>query len=170
MRFERWREANVNKLELEPLLNALAERRLINRGQSGIDVLGVTTPTVLKRSADIFNDLEPTPAENASIALAELSSQAPVDGRTVRPWLSDTFKLSTAQTSELLESSEQIGFVDYEDVSEHRLYFNGHLFRRDEAGKVARVLGSLRESERRVVTEVDELLKAKGCLTHQFCR
>ena len=160
------RGANVNKLELEQLLNVLEQHRLINKGASGIDVLGVTTPTVLQRAADIFDHLEPTPAENAAIALAELTSQSPIEGKKARPWASDTFHLSGEQTSELFESSEQIGFVDYEDVDERRLYFNGNLFRREDAQKVARVLGTLSDAEKRSVTEVDELLRTRGCLTH----
>jgi hypothetical protein len=160
------RGANVNKLELEQLLNVLQEHRLINKGPSGIDVLGVTTPTVLQRAADIFENLDPTPAENAAIALAELSSQSPVEAKSARPWASDTFQLSVEQTSELFESSEQIGFIDYEDVEDRRLYFNGNLFRRDDAQKVARVLDTLNAAEKRLVTEVDELLRIRGCLTH----
>jgi hypothetical protein len=160
------RGANVNKLELQQLLNVLEEHRLINKGTSGIAVLGVTTPTVLQRAADIFENLEPTPAENAAIALAEMSSQSPIEGKRARPWASDTFQLSGEQTSELFESSEQIGFIDYEDVDERRLYFNGNLFRRDDAQKIARVLGTLNAAEKRSVSEVDELLKSRGCLPH----
>ena len=36
--------------------------------------------------------------------------------------------------------SEHIGFVDYENAGHDRLYFNGSLFKREQAGKAKRIL------------------------------
>jgi len=67
--------ANINKLELEQLLKLLSEHRLINLGSEGVDVLGVTSSTVLTRTSEIFERLEPAPIEQAALGLSELASQ-----------------------------------------------------------------------------------------------
>jgi hypothetical protein len=160
------RAANINRLELPALLQMLSDKGLIRADDTTIDILGVTTPTVLQRTSEIFNELGPTSLENASIGLAELSSTAPVEEKEAAEWASDTFKLGRAETVELFESAQQIGFVDYESLDDtHKLYFNGNLFRRGNAEKVVRVLATLNDSERRTVSEVEEILKKRGCIT-----
>lgn len=159
------RSANVNRLELAQLLKILADRRLINVGGKGIDVLGVTTSTVLERASDIFEELKPSSAERASIGIAELTSAAPIQGSEAEEWASDTFRLSKGELADFFESSESLGFVDYEDLGNERVYFNGNLFRHDGIDKITRVLESLTDAERRLVSEVEERLKRNGCLT-----
>ncbi len=158
--------ANINKLELQQLLKLLSDHRLINVGAEGVDVLGVTNSTVLTRTSEIFEGLEPAPIEQAALGLSEVASREPVEKGRLEPWASDTFKLSRSKTTELFDSAEEIGFIDSERVGEQKLYFNGNLFRREDAAKIVKVLGTLNPSERRLVSEVEELLRKHGCLTH----
>lgn len=79
-------------------------------------------------------------------------------------FLSDEFKLPSAQTRELLTRSETVGFVDAEGRDADKLYFNGNLFRRDNLAKASRVLGSLSSAEQAKTAELGEKLGRRGCL------
>src|SRR5262249_30446465 len=91
------RAAGLNpKLELPPLLDLLERRRVVERSSIGdVAVLGLTTPATVQHAADIFEDLEPSLEERASIVVAELTSAAPTDHKVARELVSDEFKLST---------------------------------------------------------------------------
>jgi hypothetical protein len=51
------RAANINRLELPALLQMLSHKGLVRVGDATMDILGVTTPTVLQRTSEIFNEL-----------------------------------------------------------------------------------------------------------------
>lgn len=153
-------------LELPVLLQRLEERRLVLRGQGGIDVLGVTTSSVLHHTASAFDGLSPGSHEQAALDLAEKVSHEPIDTVFAAEYVSDTFKLAKADTSDFLRQTEEVGFFDAESLEPGRkLLFNGHLFRREDARKVQSVLQSLKEPEHRAIGEIEELLRRRGCLT-----
>lgn len=160
------RASHINvPLELPQLLALLEERKLIKRGKSGIDVLGVTSVSVLQRAAELFEDRQPAGIERAALDLAERASISPIERSAAAEYISDTFLLAKARVDDLFEQAEEIGFVDYESVdSERRLYFNGNLFRRETADKTLRILDSLSPADAARVREVDELLRTRGCL------
>ena len=58
------------KTELPILLELLEERGLIDKGQSGIEVLGVTTAATLQHTANMFDDSGPTNAERAALEIS----------------------------------------------------------------------------------------------------
>jgi hypothetical protein len=161
------RAGGINVMfELPKLLDLLKFHNLIETSQSGIDVLGVTTGTVLQHTASIFNGLQPSASEMASIELSEIVSQAPRRDKESKGYLSDTFHLSQSEASGLLEHAEQVGFIDFEDLGGgQRIYFNGNLFRRDNVQKVEAVLDSLSSEEKSRVADVEAYLKQAGCLT-----
>jgi hypothetical protein len=156
---------NVNTFfELPKVLELLEGQNLIQVGKTGVDILGVTTPTVLQHASAVFEQLNPTPSENASVELAELASRAPVSLKESKEYLSDICELTDGQSGTLLEQSEQVGFIDFEDLGGDKIYFNGNLFRRENLAKTQSVLDSLSSDERRKVNEVEVLLKESGCV------
>lgn len=154
---------NLNpKTELSACLDHLQKRRLIDRSTSGaISVLGVTGVSALTHAADLFEDNDPQATERAAIALAELSSQAPVSAAGAIEFIGDTYKFSRSDASEFVQQATQIGFVDAEGEGADQLLFNGNLFRRDTAQKAKKVLDSLTSDEQAKVSDFDAKLKAR---------
>ncbi|MGM5021249.1 hypothetical protein [Tardiphaga sp. 367_B4_N1_1] len=136
------------KTEVHALLEMLEKRRVIETSSGGdVSVLGLTTGVTVQHANDIFEEQEPTAEEKASIVLADIASEAPVMHKDTAQLISDEFKLTSQRTTELLERSELIGFVDGEAIDQTRMYFNGNLFRRDNIEKVKRVLASLSSAD-----------------------
>lgn len=153
------------KLEVPGLLDLLAKRRLISQSSSGdIETLGLTSNATVGHAADLFDDLDPTPEERASIVLAEVTSGAPQAAERVAEFVGDQLSLAKANLNSIMERSEVFGFVDAEGVGADKLIFNGNLFRRDNLAKTARVLSSLSTTESAMITSLDTALAAKGCM------
>jgi len=159
--------SNINtRLELPSLLQTLKDRDLIEKSASGIEVLGVTTAATLQHTADIFDSLSPLPNESAAIELSEQCSLRPRDKNIIKEELSDNYSLSEADVVQLLSESEKIGFVDIEKIDNTTsLYFNGNLFRRDDAEKIHAVLSTLSSSEQQKVNELNDALLRKACIS-----
>ncbi len=158
--------ASINTVfELPKLLELLQTRGLIQKSKGGVDILGVTTSTVVQHTAGVYEDLNPSAEENAAIAFSELTSQVPQRQKETKTYLGDTHKLTANQTTSLLEQAEEVGFVDFEDLGGDKVYFNGNLFRRDQIAKTQLVLSSLTSDEQGHVGEVEALLRQCGCVT-----
>lgn len=158
--------SNINKaFELPRLLDLLQAGGLVQTSSQGVDVLGATTAMVVQHASELYDQLNPSTVENAALELSELASQSPLHQKESQDYLSDTFKLTRVQSTGLLEQSEHIGFVDFEDLGGEKVYFNGNLFRRDQIAKTQAVLDSLTESDRKHVSDVEELLKMAGCVS-----
>jgi hypothetical protein len=159
--------AHVNVMfELPKLLDLLRSEKLVEVSKSGsVEVLGVTTETVLQHTDSIFEGLSPCAAEQASLRLAEKVSEAPRYHNETHEYLGDECKLTTQQTASLIENAEQIGFVDFESFGNgDKVYFNGNLFRRDTLSKTTAVLSSLKSTDRQLLLDVEAALKQSGCL------
>jgi len=152
------------RLELPKLLELLEERSLVQRSASGVDVLGVTTPSIVQHAAGIYGDLGPTAREDAAMHLSELASIAPTKLKETKEYIEDTCALTRDEAGSVLEQSEQIGFVDSEDLGGDKVYFNGNLFRRENLQKTQAVLASLLQDDQRRVRDVDTLLTKHGCV------
>jgi hypothetical protein len=151
--------------ELPHVLATLRSNHLIEQGTNGVDVLGLTTSAILQQSSDVFRSLNPTTEEVGSLHLAEVCSGEPRQREDIALELSDEFKLSTTRTRELLDAAEEIGFTDFEDIDNtQRVYFNGNLFRRNTISKVQAVLASVTPTERALITEAENVLRAQGCV------
>jgi hypothetical protein len=163
--------ANLNtRTELPHYLDLLEKRRLIDFAGSDIQVLGVTTRSVLSHAADIFADAQPAGHERAAIALGELASHAPVALMDAKQYIGDTFKMKSADVSDFLRRSTEIGFVDQEgDSASNTLLFNGNLFKKDSVEKAARVLSSLSSVEQNLLTEMTDQLNRSGCIYATTC-
>lgn len=156
------RNAGISPLlELPILLTKLEDNQLISRSKSQtIQVLGLTTSTVLLHAANIFYNSEPQSDEIAVLDLAEKVSQAPSENKVISEYLSDTYKLTSDTTKDLLYQSEKIGFVDYENIdSQSKLYFNGNLFRNDNLRKTNAILSSLTSQETCNIQAIDDFFE-----------
>lgn len=156
------------RLELNGLLQILERKRLIEQSENEISILGVTTRGSLGQAYDIFLKAEPTDYELASITLAEMASQAPIERSKASELIGDMHKLSNIQTDDFLNRAESIGFVDKEAIGSDQLLFNGNLFRRDSIVKTQKVLSSLSSAEQQSVAVVSEELSNKGCLEYEY--
>lgn len=160
------KSANLNvRSELPHYLKLLQDRRLIDQSTNEVQVLGVTTRSVLGHASDMFEDASPTEREIASIALGEIASQSPILLSDAREFVSDIYKMKTADAGDFLRRACEIGFIDAEgDDPSNILLFNGNLFKRDSVSKSATVLSSLNSTEQAKLTAVTELLNRSGCV------
>jgi hypothetical protein len=161
------RAAGLNpKLELPPLLDLLEKQRVIQVSKTGdVEALGLTSGSIVQHAADIFDDQTPTSEEQASIAFAELSSNAPTPSYVAQEYIGDEFKLSKKKAENFLIRTETVGFVDAEGRGVDKLYFNGNLFRRSNLEKTKKVLDSLTSADSKKVLELDERIATTGCLS-----
>jgi len=153
------------KLELPQILEILKERRLIDVAANGaVAVIGLTSSATAGYATEIFEELEPTKEEKATIVAAELTTEAPQPFDRVAKYVGDEFGIGKADTSDLLEVSQQIGFVDAEGAGADRLVFNGNIFKRGTTAKVKRILDSLSSADTTRVAQLESRLGTKGCL------
>ena len=150
--------------ELNGLLQVLEEKRLVDRTENEISLIGVTVRGALIHAADLFEDSEPSVYERASIDMSEIVSQNPSRRSELEEQIGDTYSIASKDLAEFFDRAEQIGFVDVEGQGTDKLLFNGNLFRRDCVLKTSRVLESLSSNDQIRVREVADLLNSKGCL------
>lgn len=160
------KSANLNvRTELPHYLQLLQGRRLIDTSSDEVQVLGINTRGVLGHASDIFDDASPTSREIAAVEIGELASRSPVLLSEAQEYVSDTYKMKSADAADFLSRATEIGFVDAEgDDPSNTLLFNGNLFKRDSVTKSATVLSSLSGEEQKKLTEVTEMLNTSGCL------
>lgn len=153
------------RLEVLPLLDMLQRRRVIQVSPGGdIECLGLTTAATVQHASDLFESEDPTNEEMAVVALAEVSSQSPVEYSRAQTFVSDEFSITHSRTGDLLNISDTIGFIDTEGRGNNRLIFNGNLFRRNNIDKSARVISSLSVTEATAISEINSLMDIAGCL------
>lgn len=155
------------RLEIPVILGELERQRLIDRGEAGVSVLGLTSTQTLEHTANIFEELSPSPSELAAITVSERASDLPLPKHEAFEIVSDTHHISRAETNDILKQSEEIGFFDYEEVSGEKVYFNGNLFRHGDITRAAAVVSSFSALEERKVIELTQSLKATGCMAKQ---
>ena len=158
------RGVGIRKFQVKSLLELLDSHGLIQIGTSSIDVFEVSQASLLDHATNIFEAQSPQGIDRAVIELAELGSQNPLRRRDCEEELSDTFQLSNTELDDVFSLSEHIGFIDYETDGADKLYFNGSLFRRDNAVKSKLILDGLSHSESQKLLEAKERLQTKGCV------
>lgn len=159
--------ANINPIfELPKLLDVLTEHELLDKSASGVGVLGITTSSALQHTSNIFDSLEPNSIENSAIEIAEIASIKPVESKQLCELISDKHHLSSAEMTQVIFDTEQIGFVDVENLGKtEKILFNGNLFRRDSATKIKAVLDSLKPNEQLALNELTAMLKRQACIS-----
>ncbi|MCG9965192.1 hypothetical protein [Shewanella cutis] len=163
--------ANIDKYSVDSFLQKLSEHKLVDVSDGNVSVIGLTSSAVLSHVDNIFKGLSPSNNQKAVIELAELSSGRPRTGAELKEYLGDTYKISSANVTQLMSDSEGIGFIDYEPLSDkENLYYNGNIFRRDNPVKVHRVLSALNQSEIHLTNQINGELKIKGCLNVEYVK
>jgi len=160
--------SNITKFELPVLIDVLEKQDLVEKGKSGIGVLGITNSTILAHTSSIFDSLSPNAKEQSSLEIAEQSSIKPISGDVLTEEISDLFKLSNNEIKGVMDDSETYGFIDVECLDKlNKIYFNGNLFRRESTKKIKAVLDSLNTDEQSKLKEIEIKLKKVACLTVQ---
>lgn len=153
------------KTEVPAILDELCRQKLIDRGTGAVEVLGITTASVLEHTSTIFDEAEHEKYEDAVLDVSDAASEAPLTDRQAIARISDEFQLPSANAASVVQLASGIGFFDSEPVSDREsLLFNGNLFRRDEAKKINAILASLKPGEASELREVNERLQTAGCL------
>ncbi|UWE19016.1 hypothetical protein [Herbaspirillum huttiense] len=159
------------RAELPAILDELARQKLIDQSSTEVSVLGLSTQSVLGHTSTIFREGNPKPEELAAIEIAESVSEMPLPSSELREKIGDTFKLASADATDLLKTGESIGFFDAETNSAgDQLIFNGNLFRSGDIKKITIVLSALSDEESRKFRELNDLLAQTGCISLRECQ
>lgn len=161
------KNAGISALEADGIKNTLAHFNLIDIGTKGdIQVLGVTTSSILSHTANIFDQNEPSSIQKAAIDLSENVSDLPGLENNLKEFVSDSYHLEKKQIENLFQNSEIIKFIDYESLEDgSKIYFNGNLFKRESMEKARRIIQSLDPDSIRRIQEFDQKLSDEGCVT-----
>lgn len=153
------------KTELKACLNELEKQKVIDVSESGaVSVLGITANSALTHAAELYFKNSPGSHENAVVDLSEKVSQSPLNLKLASEYISDTHKLTTDQSKELIDQAANIGFVDTDSDKDDPLLFNGNLFRRDAVAKTQKVLSSLSQNEQNMLIAFEAQLKEQGAI------
>jgi hypothetical protein len=159
------RAARLNpRSELPHYLNLLEQRRLIDRSESEVHVLGITTRSTLSHACDILAEAGASAYEEAAINLSELTSQSPQSIKRSAEYIGDSHRIPSRDTLDFINRSIEIGFVDFEGEGDDGLLFNGNLFKRDTVAKSEKVLSSLSSEEQIKISEFNDILRRNGCV------
>jgi hypothetical protein len=130
-----------------------------------IAVLGATTRAVLEATVEIFEEQGPSAAELAILDLSERVSAKPSKRSEAEEYISDTHKLSRADSEALVELSKKTALIDEEGDRGHGILFNSHVFRDGQyARKAYMILEHLNVDERARLSEVQDKLSQRGAL------
>ncbi|MCW5600415.1 hypothetical protein [Nitrosomonas sp.] len=154
------------RLELPSILDELERQMLIQHGSDSVEVLGLSTHSVLGHISTIFREISPAPEEQAVIDISETVSESPVLENELIELTSDTLKLKNSDAADLVAKGESIGFFDAEKNAQgERLVFNGNLFRTEDIYKVNAVMRTLSAVETERFRELNDMLSKQGCIT-----
>lgn len=152
--------------ELPAVLAELERQKLIQQGVDAVEVLGLSTHSVLNHTSVIFQEGSPAPEEQAAIDISETVSASPVSENELVKFAGDTFKLKALDAKDLLAKGEGIGFFDAEiNSGGERLVFNGNLFRTDNIHQINAVMSTLSVSDIEKFRELNDLLAKQGCIS-----
>jgi len=153
------------RVELASLLAELERQKLISKSKTGIEVLALTSGSILEYTSRIYEEAGPSKNENAAIELSELVSDTPALSNDVEAKISDTFQIESQSCGELIKLSSSIGFIDAETLRNGKsILYNGNLFKKDDMNKMSHILSGLSNSEVLQMKEVNTLLDTSGCL------
>lgn len=165
------KEANISTLERTGLLQILKNHQLIDVGSTGVEVLGLTTEATLNHTSNIFENHNPKSTEVAAIGISEIISFSPYERKEVLEKIADENRLDSATLDAFRVNIEEMGLVDLEKIDDSKtLYFNGNLFKRNEADKIARVLSTLTPVEQQSLTRFNQMLDKNACIEEDVAK
>lgn len=151
--------------ELPAVLAELERQKLIQQGTDAVEVLGLSTHSVLNHTTTIFREGSPASEEKAVIDISETVSESPVSENELIQFAGDAFQLKASDAKDLMLKGEGIGFFDAESNTRgERLVFNGNLFRTDDIQKISAVMRTLGTAETEKFRELNDTLAKQGCI------
>jgi hypothetical protein len=158
---------NVNpRTEVPTILVELERQRLIQQGSGAVEVLGLTSHSLLEHTATIYDESDHESREDAVLELSEIASESPLADSVAIEKISDQFHITSKEASQIILLGTGLRFFDSEPLSaKENMLFNGNLFRRDDAKKINAVLSSLNVADVQHVNEVREKLESSGCVS-----
>jgi hypothetical protein len=147
-------------------LKLLQDSGRIDVSPSGaVSVLGATATAVLEVTSDIFEEADPSTAEEAVLELSEKVAQRPIDRKEATQFVSDSFTLSGSEAASLIDVCKSSAIIDEESDRERTILFNSNTFRDGQyASKTLRILEGLSATDQASLKEVQEKLTRNGAL------
>lgn len=163
---------NIDRSARENGIKLLTSMELIDESANGsIAILGATSKSVLEATAKIFKESKPSPDEEGSIFLSELISRTPTLRKDAEQQISDTFKITTTQSSSLIDICKASTIIDEANDSDRSILFNGNTFRNNQyASKTYRLLEALSSEEKSRIEEAKAKLQDKGAIVDSDLR
>lgn len=157
---------NIDRATRESGLTLLEREGRIDKARNGaISVLGATSIAVLETTAAIFDSCLPSSEEQAVLQLSEMVATKPVIRSEAIQHISDEFKLTGAQASQLVDVCKATAILDESENKGHVILFNNNTFRDGQyAQKAYRLLNALSLTDRSLLSEFQGLLKEKGAV------
>lgn len=153
------------RTEVPTILEELERQKLVLKGSGAIEVLGLTSQSILEHTATIYDESGKACREDAVIELSDIASEYPITDKEAAERISDQFSISTREVSDTIALGSGMKFFDSEPLSNNEnILFNGNLFRRDDANKINAVLANLSGSDVSHVQEVTQKLEKRGCI------
>ena len=162
----------IDRSVREAALVKLKDEGRIDISTSGaISVLGATTTGVLEATAAIFDSCNPSTEEHAAIHLSERVAQRPTERGEIAEYVSDTFKISTAKTSELIDVCRSTAILDQSEDRGLSILFNNNTFRDGQYAKKAyHLMQSLNASEATNLQTVQGMMVTRGAILDEDAR
>lgn len=157
---------NIDRATRESGLALLEREGRLDRAQNGaISVLGATSTGVLETTAAIFAGCAPSSEEQAVLQLSEMVATKPIMRGEATQYISDEFKLTNAQASQLVDVCKATAILDESEDKGHVILFNNNTFRDGQyAQKAYRLLSALSSTDRALLSEFQGLLKERGAV------
>ena len=151
--------------QFKPLLETLRTNGLVDFTENAVAVLGLTTRSILENTGKLFDGLDPSPAEYATIEVAEVCSDAPHFRSDLETYVGDTYHLASKDSSQLLGTIQKVGLCDTETLErDMTLFFNGALFKHGETTKIKAVIDSLTSTDQNRIAAFGQRLNTEGCV------
>jgi hypothetical protein len=157
---------NIDRASRESGLSRLQAEGRIEVGASGdIAVLGATATAVLEATAAIFESTNPTNEEQAVVHLSEKVAERPETRERIAEYVSDTFRISTAETSSLIDVCRSTAILDQSEDRGFAILFNNNTFRSGEyAAKAFSLMQALTANEKQKLDELQNRLNLRGAI------
>lgn len=157
---------NIDRASRETGLAVLGRHGRIEVGSTGdVAVLGATSTAVLESTTAIFEETSPSREEKAVVHLSEKVSERPDTRSAIEEYVSDTFEISRADTSSLIDVCRSAAILDQEEDKGLAILFNNNTFRSGEyAAKAFKLMQGLTASEHQRLSELQLRMQTKGAV------
>lgn len=145
-----------------------ASRIDVAPNSGAITILGATSRMVLETTAEIFDEIAPSNEELAVLHISEKVAETPTLKKDVAEYISDTFHLSSQQSTNLIDVCRSTSILDQADDRGYSIIYNNNTFRDSNyALKAFRLMDALAVGEQERLQQLKEMLTARGAVVEQ---